>query len=388
MMKSRQDGADGREGEASARPGVRQLGVEIGRYPTGEFNAITDVKGVKVGHVTHIYDAELPETGETACVRTGVTAILPARGDIFDRHLVAGGFVLNGIGEMVGLTQVMEWGWIETPILLTNTLSVGEIHSGVVAYMKRRYDLGIDTDVVIPVVGETDDSFLNDVRARANRAEDVSAAVKNARPGTVPQGSVGAGTGMTSFDFAGGIGSSSRVLPAEEGGYTLGVLVLSNFGKMRNLTIEGAKVGKALDPLFPREGRRERSYGSVIVVAVTDAPLLSSQLSRIAKRAALGLGRTGSFAASSSGEIIIAFSTGNRLFREERGRSRHLNLRFISDTHINPLYEACIEATEEAVLNAVFCSRGMRGREGRESPPLPHDTVRDLLSRGVLPQAR
>jgi L-aminopeptidase/D-esterase-like protein len=367
--------------------GVRRLGIEIGRYPTGAFNAITDVKGIRVGHVTHIYDTELPDTGEATCVRTGVTAILPARGDIFDKHLVAGGFVLNGIGEMVGLTQVLEWGWIETPILLTNTLSVGEIHSGVVAYMKRRYALGISTDVVIPVVGETDDSFLNDVRIRANRAEDVFTAVQNARSGPVPQGSLGAGTGMTTFDFAGGIGSSSRVLPEEEGGYTLGVLVLSNFGKMRNLTIEGVKVGKSLDPLFPREGRREHSYGSVIVVVVTDAPLLSSQLSRIAKRAALGLGRTGSYAASTSGEIIIAFSTGNRLYREERGRSKHLSLRFISDVHINPLYESCVEATEEAVLNALFYSRGMRGRDGHESPPLPHDTIRDILSRGILPPA-
>jgi L-aminopeptidase/D-esterase-like protein len=377
-------------GQRAAAPaaGVRQLGLEIGRYPVGPFNAITDVRGLRVGHVTHVYDTELPDTGEQTSVRTGVTAVLPARGDIFDKHLVAGGFVLNGIGEMVGLTQVLEWGWIETPILLTNTLSVGEVHSGVVAYMKQRYDLGITGDVVIPVVGETDDSFLNDVRIRANRAEDVVTAVRNARPGPVEQGSVGAGTGMTTFDFAGGIGSSSRVLPAEEGGYTLGVLVLSNFGRMRNLTIEGAKVGKWLDPLFPREGRREHSYGSVIVVAATDAPLLSSQLSRIARRAALGLGRVGSYAASTSGEIIIAFSTGNRLHREERGRSKHLTLRFISDYHINPLYEACVEATEEAVLNAVFCSRGMQGREGRRSPPVPLDVVRDLLTRGVLPPGR
>jgi L-aminopeptidase/D-esterase-like protein len=163
------------------------------------------------------------------------------------------------------------------------------------------------------------------------------------------------------------------------------VLVLSNFGKMRNLTIEGACVGKVLDGAFPQEGRREHSYGSIIVVLATDAPLLPNQLSRIAKRAALGLGRTGSYAASTSGEIIIAFSTGNRLLRRERGKTRHLSMRFISDANINPLYEAAIETTEEAVLNAIFHSSGITGREGHSSPPVPVDAVREILSRGVLP---
>ncbi|MCK4516289.1 MAG: P1 family peptidase, partial [Spirochaetaceae bacterium] len=317
--------------------------------------------------------------------RTGVTAILPATGDIFERHLVAGGFVLNGIGEMMGLTQVLEWGWLETPILLTNTLSVGDVHAGVVSHMNERYGLGIKTDVVIPVVGETDDSFLNDVRLRAVTGDDVRLAIKGAQTGPVEQGSVGAGTGMTTFDFAGGIGSASRVVSVGSGDSALGVLVLSNFGKMRNLTIEGACIGKTLDGILPKEGRREYSYGSIIVVLATDAPLLPNQLSRIAKRAALGLGRTGSYAASTSGEIIIAFSTGNRLVRRERNETRHLSMRFISDTNINPLYEAAIEATEEAVLNAIFCSSGVIGRQGHASPPIPADEVRKILSRGVLP---
>jgi L-aminopeptidase/D-esterase-like protein len=365
------------------RIGVRDLGVEIGRFSPGEYNAITDVRGVRVGHVTKNYDHDDQE-GRSRAVRTGVTAILPATGDIFDKHLVAGGFVLNGIGEMVGLTQVLEWGWIETPIMLTNTLSVGEVHAGVVAYMAERYKLGIETDVIIPVVGETDDSFLNDVAVSSISTEDVARAIKGAQGGTVLQGSVGAGTGMTSFDFAGGIGTSSRVLPPEEGGHTLGVLVLSNFGKMRNLTIEGAKVGKYLDPRLPSDGRREYSYGSVIVVLATDAPLLSNQLSRIAKRAALGLGRTGSYAASTSGEIVIAFSTGNRLLREERGKNRHLSMRFISDNHINGLYEPAVEATEEAVINAIFYSTGMTGRGGRSAPAVPIHLIQEALSRGVL----
>ena len=245
--------------------------------------------------------------------------------------------------------------------------------------MARRYKLGIETDVIIPVMGETDDSFLNDVRIRAVTPEDVSRAIGAARSGPVEQGSVGAGTGMTTFDFAGGIGTSSRVLPAEEGGYTVGVLVLSNFGKMHSLTIEGARPGKILDTLYPKEGRREYSYGSVIVVAATDAPLLPNQLSRLAKRAALGLGRTGSCAASTSGEIIITFSTGNRLNRMEKKGKGHLTMKFISDPNINPLYETVIEATEEAVLNAIFYSGGIRGRNGHESPAVPTDTVLRIL---------
>jgi L-aminopeptidase/D-esterase-like protein len=360
---------------------LRDYGLAIGRFSPGAYNAITDVKGVRVGHVTHSYETSIPATGEETSVRTGVTAVLPATGDIYDRHLVAGGFVLNGIGEMMGLTQVLEWGWLETPILLTNTMSVGTIHSGVVSYMFEKYKLGTETDVIIPVVGETDDSFLNDVRVPSNSAGDVAAAIRQAAGGPVEQGTVGAGTGMTTFDFAGGIGTSSRVLPESDGGYTIGVLVLSNFGKMHNLTIEGCKVGKIVDPMFPMEGRRSHSYGSVIVVAATDAPLLSSQLSRIAKRAALGLGRAGSYAASTSGEIIIAFSTGNRLARTERGKHRYLSLKYISDININPLYEAVIEATEEAVTNVLFNADEIRGRKGRVCPAAPREVIIPLLTR-------
>jgi len=363
--------------------GIRDYGIIIGRYPPGIYNAITDVKGIKVGHVTHWYETNLPNSEEKTSVRTGVTAVLPATGDIFDKHLVAGGFILNGIGEMMGLTQVLESGWLETPILLTNTLSVGSVHTGVVSFMAKKYKLGIETDVIIPVVGETDDSFLNDVRIPANNAEDVYAAVMAAKGGHVEQGSVGAGTGMTTFDFSGGIGTSSRILPESDGGYTIGVLVLSNFGKMHNLTIEGCKVGKVLDPMFSKEKQRKQSYGSVIVVTATDAPLLSSQLSRISKRAALGLGRVGSYAASTSGEIIISFSTGNRLTRTERGKNKYLSMKFISDANINPLYEAVIEATEEAVINAMFYSRGVAGRNGHACPSIPREHVRDLLIRSV-----
>jgi D-alanine--D-alanine ligase len=366
------------------RPTVREAGIQIGRFPTGESNTLTDVEGVRVGHVTHREDG-IPdpfEEGETV-VRTGITAVVPNEESLFNDHLVAGGFILNGIGEMSGLTQAMEWGWLETPILLTNSMSLGAVHAGIIRYMlDRQPDLGRKLSVVIPLIGETDDSFLNDVRLASNTPDHAIEAIGNATDGPVEQGSVGGGTGMISFDFAGGIGSASRVLPRELGGYTLGVLVQSNFGKMRNLTVEGQVVGKELDSLYPVEGRRLADRGSVIVIVSTDAPLLSTQLSRVAKRAALGLGRVGSYASSTSGEIVFAFSTGNRASREAKGMTRHLNLTFVTDEHVNPLYEATVEATEEAVLNAMFCSAGQSGREGRWAPPIPTGAILKILERG------
>ncbi|MFO7841626.1 MAG: P1 family peptidase [Fidelibacterota bacterium] len=368
----------------SPRPTVRELGIEIGRMQTGVHNAITDVKGVRVGQYTRIEDnVQIPGQKETSSVRAGITAIMPA-GQAYSNRLAAGGFVLNGIGEMAGLTQVMEMGWLETPILLTNSHSVGRVHSGVINHMTKKHPrLGTETEVVLPVVGETDDSFLNDVRVGVCTAQDAVRTIESASSGPVAQGSVGAGTGMTTFDFAGGVGSSSRMLDLPEGGgFTIGVLALSNFGRMRNLTIDGGVVGRELDKEFEIIGRREGSEGSVIVVVATDIPLISSQLSLLAKRAALGLGRTGSYAASSSGEIIIAFSTGNRKPRPTRTSAQFINLKCISEYHINIVYEAVIEATEEAVLNAIFCSNGMNGREKRWCPPIPHERVIEILRKG------
>ena len=368
---------------SSPRPTARELGVTIGRFHPGVHNAITDVAGVKVGHYSRQEDdVKIPGFGGSTNIRTGVTAILPASKDVHKRRLVAGGFVLNGVGEMSGLTQVMEWGWLETPILLTNSVSVGPVLDGVRAYMTERHPkIGTDYDVVLPVVGETDDAFLNDVRVGICTAQDARRAIKAAVAGPVVQGSVGGGTGMMSFDFAGGIGTSSRTLMEAEGGFTVGVLVQSNFGHMRNLTVDGAVVGRGLDPLFPVEGRRAGSYGSVIVTIATDAPLLSSQLCRVAKRAALGLGRVGSHAASTSGEIIVAFSTANRTLRSAVEPRKFLTLKFIADPFVNPLYEVVIEATEEAVLNAMLCSQGMTGRGGAEAPALPQDTLLELLGK-------
>lgn len=372
-----------------ARPTAREAGIIIGRFPAGTHNAITDVQGVKVGHVTIIEDnVAVPGRDEGTSVRTGLTAILPGGTNFYDKHIMAGGFVLNGIGEMAGLTQVLEWGWLETPILLSDTMHVGPVHDGVVRYMLEEYpDLMNEPigRVIIPVVGETNDSFLNDVRIRRVAPVDVRRAIERARGGPVAQGSVGAGTGMISFDFAGGIGTSSRVLPPGDDSHTVGVLVLSNFGKMRNLTVDGSVVGRSLDPMFPVEGRRGADEGSVIVVVATDAPLLSNQLNRLAKRAALGLGRVGSHASSTSGEILISFSTGNITPRREYGKKKYIRSRFISESHVDALYEAVVEATEEAVVNAIFSSGGMTGHSGRSSPALPHNEVRRLL--GVEPDA-
>ncbi len=366
--------------QEAPRPTLRELGIRIGRFPVGIHNNITDVPGVRVGHCTRIEDhVLLPGTTATSCVRTGVTAILPS-GRAYSNRLAAGGFILNGVGEMAGLTQLLAWGWLESPILLTNSHSVGRVHDGVIGHMIRKYPkLGTESDVVLPVVGEADDSFLNDTRVGVCSVQDTLRAIDNAASGPVAQGSVGAGTGMTSCDFAGGVGTSSRMLQLAEGNFTLGVLALSNFGRMRNLTVDGRVVGRDLDPIYPANGRRTASEGSVIVVIATDVPLLGSQLNHIAKRSALGLGRVGSYAASSSGEILIAFSTANRSPRPSRSSARFAHLKCIADPHVDTLYEAVIEATEEAVLNGMFCSNGMTGRLDRVSPPIPQDHVIDAL---------
>ncbi len=365
------------------RPNARELGIQTGRMHPGINNAITDVKGVRVGHFTRVEDnVKIPGGAETSAIRTGVTAIMPA-GQAYANRIAAGGFILNGVGEMAGLTQVIETGWLETPILLTNSHSVGRVHAGVVNHMIKKYpQLGTETDVVLPVVGEADDSFLNDIRVGTCSAQDAIKAIESATVGPVKQGSIGAGTGMTSFDFAGGIGTSSRIINLSESStFTVGVLVLSNFGKMRNLTLDGGVVGRDLDKEFDKAGRREVSEGSIIVVVATDIPLINSQLNRVAKRAALGLGRTGSYAASTSGEIIIAFSTGNRKPRVNTSKSNFINLKCVSDNNINLVYEAVVEATEEAVINAIFCSNGMNGRKERQCPAVPHQRIIELLNK-------
>ncbi|PRQ09888.1 DmpA family aminopeptidase [Enhygromyxa salina] len=349
---------------------ARDLGITPGFLPPGPLNAITDVTGVRVGHRTVI---------EGEGVRTGVTAILPNDGDIFMDRVVGGGFVLNGAGEVSGLTQVMEWGLIETPILLTNTLSVGAVSEGCVRYMVDKHpSIGKQHDVIIPVVGECDDSWLNDIAVKSVHEHHVLEAIQNASDGPVLEGCVGGGTGMITCDFKGGIGTSSRRVVLNELQYNLGVLVMSNFGVMNELRMDGVPVGALLEPDYEGIARRTDNYGSIIVVVATDAPLLPVQLQRVCKRAALGVGRVGSFAAHGSGEIMIAFSTGNRVPRETE---RHLaQVNFLLDSSINAFYQAAVEATEEAILNALCAATDMRGVEGHYSPSLPLDRVQQIMA--------
>jgi D-aminopeptidase len=364
----------------AGRKRLRELGISLGRYPIGPANAITDVPGVKVGHTTLIAGEGKLDPGKGP-VRTGVTAILPTANVFYDR-VIGGCFVLNGAGEVSGLTQVQEWGLLETPILLTNTMSVGKVSDASVKWMTRHFPgIGTEWDVVIPVVGECDDSFLNDAVGRHIRSEHVYAAIEKASTGPVGEGSVGAGTGMVTCDFKAGIGTASRRIEATGGAdaYTIGVLVLSNFGVCRNLRVDGVPVGELLEPEFRHLSKRQYSYGSIICVVATDAPLLSPQLGRLCKRAALGIGRCGSYAAHGSGEIVIGFSTANKVPRVADGMLHKIDV--LLDEGLGTHYEAVIEATEEAILNALCMGADMDGQGGNFAPGLPLDKLAELMQR-------
>lgn len=354
---------------------LRDLGIAPGRYRTGPLNAITDVKGVRVGHTTLLHGEGRLVRGHGP-VRTGVTAVLPNAGNIFHNRVVGGAFILNGAGEMSGLIQVLEWGLIETPILLTNTLAVGQVAHATVQHMVRDFPgIGTAHDVIIPVVGECDDSFLNDIAGNHVRPEHVWQALDAASSGPVAEGNVGGGTGMVTCDLSGGIGTSSRRLPDDDGGYTLGVLVMSNVGRLADLRVDGVDVGRRIEPSFAELRKRRSLYGSIIVVLATDAPLATHQLGRVCKRAALGIGRLGSYAAHGSGEIVIGFSTANTVPRESGAREH--TLRMLSDRFIDPLYAAAIECTEEAILNALCVARDMTGVDDHFVPALPHEALVD-----------
>jgi D-aminopeptidase len=351
---------------------LRQHGLRIGHLESGLANAITDVPGVRVGHVTVVRDEPSPPAGR-GTARTGVTAILPADGgSVFRRPVPAGVAALNGAGELTGFLQISEWGLIETPVYLTSTMAVGRVFDGaVVAACEADPGVGVD-DVVIPVVGECDDSWLNDARTVQVEAADAARAVDEARGGDVQQGCVGAGTGMVAFGWKGGIGSSSRLVPEVEA--TVGVLVLANFGSARDLRIDGVPVfptiGDGLDPRPPA--------GSCIAIVATDAPLHPAQLERLARRAGLGLARTGSVAHHGSGEIFLAFST-TATEREEEQQPLRIERTLVPDSHLNAIFAATVEATEEAVLNALWAAVDTTGREGRIVRALPHDAVLALL---------
>jgi len=363
--------------EQKTRPRARDIGLKIGILPTGTLNAITDVDGVKVGHTTII-------SGEN--VRTGVTAILPHAGNLFKEKVPGAVFVGNGFGKLAGSTQVNELGEIETPILLTSTLSVPKTADFLMDYMLA---LPGNENVrsINPLVAETNDGYLNDIRGRYITRDSVFAAIKNARSGAVEEGSVGAGTGTVAFGFKGGIGTSSRKLPASLGGYTIGVLVQTNFGGV--LSIDGAPVGVELGKYYLKEAVSNSSNpqsafrdphsadGSIIIVIATDAPLDWRQLDRLAKRSMSGLARTGSSMTNGSGDYAIAFSTANRINANETIR----NVQVVGNDAMSPLFQAVIETTEEAILNSLFKATTIAGKDNHTVEALPLDQTITILKK-------
>ena len=377
-------GSDSRAAAAAAPPEpprqrLRDLGIVVGTLPPGPLNAITDVAGVKVGHVTLVRgDGKLvPGKGP---VRTGVTAILPHGGDLWREKVPAATWVLNGTGEMTGSIWINTQGALEVPILLTNTMNVGRVMDGVVAYMLKRYpDIGIGDDVVAPTVAECDDSTLNDARGRHVSIEDTVRAIESAKDGPVEEGAVGAGTGMIAYQFKAGIGTASRRLAAGDGGWTVGVLVNANLGRRADLRVAGVPVGRAITDLMPRHA----TDGSIIIVVATDAPLDHLKLQRLAARAGVGLARTGTFVNHGSGDIVIAFSTGNRVPHYPKAPT--FTLTVVPDNHLDPIFKACAEATEEAILNALTMAKTTVGRDGNTAYALPLDRLRDLMRRHGAP---
>ena len=363
------------------RQRIRDMGVVIGQYQPGPLNAITDVAGVRVGHTTLISGEGKLIPGQGP-VRTGVTVVIP-RDDVWHKKVPAGFFVLNGTGEMTGLSWVAESGFLEYPIALTNTLNISRVENGVISWMIRQYlAIGIEDDTLTPVVAECDDGRLNDIQGRHVSEQDVMTALDGASRGPVTEGTVGAGTGMVSYGFKGGIGTSSRKVSEKDGGYTVGILVNANHGRRPELSIGGVPVGKLYDP--PPQGQQQsqalspgQSEGSIIVIIATDAPLDSRQLTRLAKRAALGLARTGSTARHSSGDFMLAFSTSNVI--PHYPKEPTYNLTHLADSHINPLITATVEATEEAILNALTMATSVTGRDGRRIEALDLTRLKEIL---------
>ena len=348
---------------------ARELGLSPGVMNPGTWNAITDVPSVRVGHVTL-------RVGDS--VRTGVTAILPHAGNIFQDKVPAAIFTGNGFGKLAGVTQVQELGSLESPVILTNTLSVADGIRGVIDHTLSQPG-NEKVQSVNAVVGETNDGRLNDIRGRHVKPTHVVEAIRLAATGPVAQGCVGAGTGTVCFGYKGGIGTSSRKLPASLGGYTVGVLVQANFGGV--LQIEGVPVGELLGNHYLRDQLKEKEDGSCMIVVATDAPIDARNLQRLAKRAFMGLARTGGIAHHGSGDYVIAFSTdsASRIPHQPAGPVRSVPL--LHDDHVSPLFLAAIEATEEAILNALFTAETTTGKGGARVEALPVQRVLELLKK-------
>ena len=344
----------------------REYGIEIGVLNPGAFNAITDVPGIKIGHETII---------EEENIRTGVTAIVQHGGNVFQEKVPGAIYLGNGFGKLMGYSQVEELGYIETPIILTNTLSVPTAAYAIIGYTLMD-DENQDVRSVNAVVGETNDGYLNDIRGRHVKETHVLEAIKNASSGLVQEGNVGAGTGTICFGFKGGIGTSSRVLPESLGGYTIGVIVQTNFGGI--LEINGVPIGQALGKYYLKNAI-ESVDGSCMIVVATDAPITSRNLKRVAKRAMLGLGKTGGIASNGSGDYVIAFSTAPHLrekYQSEESLIENIELR---NDRMSPIFLATIEATEEAIINSLFAATTMSGHKGRTIEELPIEQVLEIL---------
>jgi len=365
-----------------SRSRARALGIVIGFYEPGPLNAITDVAGVTVGQITRI-SGNGPLKPGFGPVRTGVTVVIP-REDVWHKKVPAGSFVLNGTGELTGLAWIGESGFLEYPIALTNTLNVPRVANGVMDWMIAHYpEIGITDDTLTPVVAECDDGRLNDIQGRHVSEADVVEALDSASSGVVQEGTVGAGTGMVSYGFKGGIGTASRRLPEAEGGYTIGVLVNANHGRRHELVVGGVPVGRLYETASPdaKVFSPGQSEGSIIVIIATDAPLDSRQLTRLAKRAALGLARTGSTARHGSGDFMLAFSTANIIpHYPKEATFQHMH---IADTHLNPLITATVEATEEAILNALTMATTVVGRDGHRIEAISLPRLRTVLDRHI-----
>jgi len=365
------------EGQSTRRPRAREAGITVGVLPTGPLNSITDVAGVAVGHTTLI-------RGEN--VRTGVTAILPHSGNLFREKVPGAVFIGNAFGKLTGSTQVNELGEIETPIMLTSTLNVPRVADATIDYMLALPG-NENVQSINPLVGETNDGYLNDIRGRHVGRDEVFAAIKSARGGPVEEGAIGAGTGTVAFSFKGGIGTSSRKLPASLGGYTVGVLVQSNFGGI--LTINGAPVGRELGKYYLKEELSPKNLtssntgdGSIIIVVATDAPIDHRNLQRLAARSMMGLARTGAAGSNGSGDYAIAFSTTPELRIPSTANSRtaRSNVALLSNDAMSPLFLAVIEATEEAIYNSLFRATTTTGR-GHTVEALPIDRALEILKR-------
>ncbi len=367
------------------RPRARDVGIQLGLLPTGTHNAITDVAGVKVGHATIMRgDGKLiPGQGP---VRTGATAILPHGGNLFLEKVVARVETINGFGEVANALQVNEMGWLEGPIMLTNTLNVGAVCDHVIQWAMDTSDaMGVTTWGISPVVSETFDGYLNDIRGRHVKYEHVVQAIESARDGTVEEGTVGGGTGMTCFGFKGGIGTASRVVRVEHDGtaheWTVGVLVQANFGSRELLMIDGVPVGRELCDWVPAEPVPPKE-GSIVMVMATDAPLDFRQLGRVARRCGAGLARTGSIYGNTSGDFVIAFSTANKVPHFANGMTRTMEvIAEESVSPINALFQAAAEATEEAITNSLFKATTVVGRDGNTRHALPLDQTLEIMRR-------